>query len=60
MPVNANVWPGPFPCPPPDTCMRCLVCGETKPWGIFDGGTGAAVCGDCRDAGRKAAAEKGG
>ena len=30
----------------------CLVCGQNKPWGIFDSRTGATICVECRDKAR--------
>lgn len=38
--------------PEPGASLFCLVCAYEKPWGVFDGKTGAAVCIECRDKSR--------
>lgn len=39
----------PLPAPEVGELRHCLVCATDKPWGVWDGKTGAAVCKQCRD-----------
>lgn len=39
--------------PPTDALAKCLICGHSRPWGIFDQRTGATVCVECRDKARR-------
>lgn len=53
-------YSGPCPKPPigrddlPEAgdLRFCMICSLEKPWGVYDGATGAAVCIDCRDKAR--------
>lgn len=45
-------FPRPLEPPPTGTLLLCMICAEERPWGVFDGKTGAAVCIGCRDKAR--------